>query len=154
QPDVRRYHELPDERIDELLREDFAKAPKDLRVRVGLVSERFLGTPYRQGPLGEGPDGGFDRKPLISFQEADCTTFIEHVMAMAIEGDRRRAKATLQKIRYKNGEVRYESRNHFPELDWIPNNISAGYLRDITREVAGDKARSVSRTVSKSRWYA
>src|SRR5262245_57129651 len=107
EPDARRFHQLADEsRIDALLHEDFAKAPKDLQARLGMVSERFLGTPYRQGPLGEGPEGEFDRDPVVDFKEADCTTFLEQTMALAIEGDLTAAKATLQKIRYKNGEIR------------------------------------------------
>jgi len=153
-PDQRRFFQAPDERlVDELVRKDHAAAPGDLKRRVSAVSERFLGTPYKLGPLGEGPDGEFDRDPTISFRQLDCTTYVEEVMAISLEPDLARAKSTLQKIRYKGGVVRYDQRNHFPEIDWIPNNIAAGYLRDITREVAGEKTKSVSRTISKPQWY-
>ncbi|MCX5790345.1 MAG: DUF1460 domain-containing protein [Elusimicrobia bacterium] len=44
--------------------------------RIDAVSERFLGVPYKLGPMGEGDGGDFERKPLYSFRELDCTTFV------------------------------------------------------------------------------
>ncbi|HBL15824.1 MAG TPA: hypothetical protein DD417_03410 [Elusimicrobia bacterium] len=120
---------------------------------VGKVSERFVGTPYHLGPLGEGEKGDFDRDPLMRFDAVDCTTFVEEVLALALEPEPERAKQTLQKIRYKDGVVRYASRNHFPEADWIPNNEAAGYLEDITRVVAGDDVRVSSKVIDKAAWY-
>jgi len=124
-----------------------------LQRRVEAVSERFIGTPYKLGPLGEGPDGLFDRDPLARFDEFDCTTFVETVMALSLESDLTAAEATLQKIRYKDGQIGYATRNHFTELDWIPHNVWAGYLRDITADVAGTDAVEVSKTISKREWY-
>jgi len=125
-----------------------------LQDRVAAVSEAFLGTPYRLGPLGEGPDGDFDRDPLYSFKELDCTTFVEEVMALSLESDLDRAKLLLQKIRYRNGVVSFADRNHFPEADWLPNNQAAGFLRDITREIAGGRTRIARKRISKRAWYA
>ena len=154
-PDERRYFQMSDEQaIDALIQKDYKKAPDDLKRRISMVSERFLGTPYRLEALGEGPEGDFDRDPTMNFHALDCTTFVEHVMAISLEPDLARARATLQKIRYKDGVVQYDMRNHFPEIDWIPNNEASGYLRDITREVAGEKTRTVSRMISKRDWYA
>ena len=112
-----------------------------LAQRVEAISALFLGVPYKLGPLGEGPDGEFDRDPLIRFDAFDCTTFIETVMALALDRDLGAAARTLQKIRYKDGQIGYATRNHFIELDWVPNNVRAGYLHDITAEVAGRKFR-------------
>ena len=125
-----------------------------LKQRIEDVSKAFLGTPYKRGPMGEGPKGEFERKPLMNIGAVDCTTFVEQVMALALEGNISEAESTLQGIRYKNGVISYETRNHFPEADWIPNNIAAGYIRDITREVAGNKTRTVTRTISKAKWYS
>ena len=74
-------------------------------------------------------------------------------MALSLKPDLKDALATLQKIRYADGKVGYATRNHFTEADWVPRNVWAGYLRDITREVAGDKTAEVSKTVSKKQWY-
>lgn len=121
--------------------------------RVEAVSERFIGTPYQLGPLGEGPDGRFDRLPTVRFDAFDCTTFVETVMALSLESDLGAAEATLQRIRYKDGQVDYVHRNHFTELDWIPHNVWAGFLRDITTDVAGADAVEVSKEISKREWY-
>jgi hypothetical protein len=121
--------------------------------RVEAVSELFLGAPYKLGPLGEGPDGEFDRDPLIRFDAFDCTTFVETVMALSLERDLDSATRTLQKIRYKDGKIGYATRNHFTELDWVPNNVRAGYLHDITSDVAGRSALEISKTISKREWY-
>lgn len=124
-----------------------------LEARLDAVSERFLGTPYKLGPLGEGEAGEYDRDPLISFTQADCTTFVEQVLALSLEPDLEKAKALLQRIRYREGRVSYETRNHFPETDWIPNNVAAGFLTDITRKTAGGRVRWAFKTIRKADWY-
>jgi hypothetical protein len=121
--------------------------------RVEAVSELFLGVPSKNGPLGEGPEGEFDRDPLIRFDAFDCTTFVETVMALSLDSDLGSATRTLQKIRYKDGQIGYPTRNHFTELDWLPNNVRAGYLHDITSDVAGRNAVKISKTISKREWY-
>ncbi len=121
--------------------------------RVEAISALFLGAPYKLGPLGEGPGGAFDRDPLIRFDAFDCTTFVETVMALALDSDLDRGARTLQNIRYHDGKIGYATRNHFIELDWVPNNVRAGYLRDITSDVAGPSAVEVHKAISKRRWY-
>lgn len=121
--------------------------------RVEAVSELFLGVPYELGPLGEGPEGEFDRDPLIRFDAFDCTTFVETVMALSLENDLDLGTQMLQNVRYKDGQIGYATRNHFTELDWVPNNVRAGYLRDITSDVAGRAAVEISKIVSKREWY-
>lgn len=126
----------------------------DLPGRIAAVSARFLGTPYKLGPLGEGADGEFDRDPLMSLQAADCTTFVEETLALALRPDLEQAAAVLQSIRYRDARISYAARNHFPETDWLPNNIAAGFLKDITRQVAGGKVGYVRKRISKRAWYA
>ena len=118
------------------------------------ASQRFLGVPYVLGPLGEGENGEFDRDPLVSYTGLDCTTFVEETMAFALGRDSADALNILRHIRYRGGVIAYEARNHFTEADWLPNNIAVGFLRDITAEVAGPAARSVSKIISKRAWYA
>lgn len=131
-----------------------AAPPPSLNGRIEAVSESFLGVPYRLGPLGEGPAGEFDAEPLSNLKEFDCTTYVEQVMALALEPDARKAlDVVLPKIRYKGGVVSYETRNHFTELDWVPNVAAAGFLKDITREVAPREAKTATKTISKRRWY-
>src|SRR3989338_5846673 len=125
-----------------------------LQTRIEALSELFIGTPYRLGPLGEGDGGEFDREPLVGFKEADCTTLVEQVTALSLKPDLEDAIRTLQRIRYRKGKISYKERNHFPEIDWVPNNIAAGYVKDITRDAAGDKTATARKLISKKNWYA
>ena len=129
------------------------KHTSNLSERIIEVSAHFLGTPYHLGPLGEGPQGEFDQKPLISFSAVDCTTFVEETMALSLAKSLRQAKKILQRIRYKNGVISYQTRNHFPSVDWIPNNIAAGFIKDITSTVAGPDLEVASKWISKRKWY-
>ncbi|OGR66867.1 MAG: hypothetical protein A2081_03075 [Elusimicrobia bacterium GWC2_61_19] len=117
------------------------------------ASEKFLGVKYVLGPLGEGPDAEFDRGPLMSYTGLDCTTFVEETMAFALGGEAG-APDLLRRIRYQDGLISYRTRNHFTELDWLPNNIAAGFLEDITAGVAGANTRTVRKIISKRAWYA
>ncbi|MBI5200320.1 MAG: DUF1460 domain-containing protein [Elusimicrobia bacterium] len=128
-------------------------AHADLAGRVDAVSAHFLGTPYKLGPLGEGEAGEYDRDPLVRFDQFDCTTFVEEVAAFSLEPDFASAEELLKKIRYKDGVVSYETRNHFPETDWIPNNMAAGLLSDVTAKVAGRRMKWVFKTIRKNEWY-
>ncbi len=131
-----------------------ARAHQDPGDRVAAVSALFLGTPYRWGPLGEGPNGEFDRDPLVRYDLFDCTTFVETSLALGLEPDVSKGEKLLQKIRYKDGVIDYAHRNHFAAVDWIPNNEKAGFIRDITRELAGSRTRTATKTISKRAWYA
>lgn len=128
--------------------------PAGMGARLLAASDKFLGLPYVLGPLGEGAEGEFDRGPLVSFTGLDCTTFVEETMAFALVGTEAQALDVLRRIRYQGGAISYQARNHFTELDWLPNNIAAGFLKDITAEVAGDRARIARKTISKREWYA
>ncbi len=118
-------------------------------------SARFLGLPYLAGgPLGEGPSGVYDQDPLFRFDGFDCTTFVETVMALSLSKDQAGFEETLRRIRYDGGVVSYQTRNHFTDADWIPNNVRAGYVRDITAEVAGKEgALTASAVIDKAAWY-
>ncbi|MDE1977050.1 MAG: DUF1460 domain-containing protein, partial [Elusimicrobia bacterium] len=147
------FYGMPPQDIAQALRRIGNDHP-NLQDRIEVVSSYFLGTPYVLGPMGEGPQGEFDRNPIVSFSALDCTTFVEETMAFSLDPDLAGGTALLQKIRYKDGVISYQTRNHFPSVDWIPNNIKAGFIKDITREIAGNQTRIATKTISKSAWYA
>ncbi|MBI4678544.1 MAG: DUF1460 domain-containing protein [Elusimicrobia bacterium] len=148
------FNKMKEDRIASALANIHRRNP-GLDARIAAVSGAFVGTPYKLGPLGEGGTGEFDRDPLYSFRQADCTTFVETVMALSLEPELGKALAdTLRRIRYEDGKVGYAARNHFTEVDWIPNNAAAGFLADITEAVAGGKTRYAAKTISKRDWYA
>ncbi|MBI3289392.1 MAG: DUF1460 domain-containing protein [Elusimicrobia bacterium] len=147
---------LAERRPDEIGRliQEAAKVP-EFGKRIEDLSRAYLGVPFKWGPLGEGAGraGAFDGDPLMDFSSVDCVTFVEQTMAMARARDLKSMQRELNRIRYKDGKISYASRNHFPELDWLPNNIAAGYLKDATGEIAGTDVKTATKTIKKRDWY-
>lgn len=107
-----------------------------LHNRLDAFSKMFIGLPYgKGGPLGEGPEGKYDQDPLYRFDTFDCTTYVETIMALALSNDVEEFEKKLNLIRYKNGIVDYMTRNHFTDLQWIPENIHNGLLNEINEDV-------------------
>jgi hypothetical protein len=129
-------------------------SPAPLASRIEDVSAHFLGRPYVLGPLGEGPSGEYDKDPLYRFDVFDCTTFVETVMALSLAKDFADFERLMNLIRYKDGTVSYVARNHFTDADWNPNNIAAGFLKDITQTVAGKSGvKTATALIDKANWY-
>ena len=123
---------------------------KSLVQRIEQVSEQAMGTPYLLGPLGEGPQAPFDKDPLIDLKQVDCVTFCEQTLALALSQNYDQAFATLQKIRYKQGEQKMECRNHFTMADWVPNN--AWLMQDITPKM--QRHAWLTRSISHQKLFA
>ena len=129
----------------------------DTTLRVEYISGKFLGTAYKLDGFGEGEKGDYDQDPLYRFDAFDCTTLVETITALALSSNFEDFKNTLDRIRYKDGLVSYVTRNHFPSLDWIPNNVDAGFYEDITAAVAQEAILDVATAeavVDKRKWYA
>lgn len=94
-----------------------------LQERVGLLARQSIGQPYKLGPLGEYPFELTDPDPLVCLTASDCVTFVEQTYAMAISDNWRSFIHNLQRLRYRNGTITFEDRNHFVEADWNKNNI-------------------------------
>ena len=113
------------------------------------VSGRFLGTAYLHSPLGEGE--GVDPDPMIRFDAVDCLTYVEQTLALALSRNPEEVARTLEALRYAK-RPSYEDRNHLMEAQWLPNNVQKGFLRDITREIAGDDAVRTSKVLTRESW--
>jgi hypothetical protein len=124
----------------------------DFDERLGAVSAPFLGVPYLHSPLGEGE--GVDPDPRLRWDQADCLTFVETVMALAVAGGRDRLLRVLDDVRYVAPPAAFANRNHFIESQWLPNNVRKGYVRDITREIGGESTLAVAKKFSAARWSA
>lgn len=104
------------------------------------IGEQYLGAQYLFNPLGEAKAPDVD--PLIRTDAFDCTTFVETSLA-----DGKLNK--LSKIRYKNDEINFVSRNHFIETDWMQSN------QDIVENVSGLYAKTAIRNIviDKKSWF-
>ncbi len=132
-------YKLTEPQIDTVLRNLSAREP-DLRQRVVAIARRFIGQPYKLGLLGEGGREPYDRDPLYCLTASDCVTFVEQVFALALSNSWADFLPTLNRIRYRNGEISIRTRNHFTEADWNINN--AWLFDDITTTLANGRAHA------------
>ena len=125
-----------------------------LEVRIIFFAQYFLGqrSPYIANPLGEGPQGEFDQAPLYRFDGFDCTTFVETILALSLSRSVEEFDRNLKQIRYKDGLVGYQTRNHFPSIDWIPNNSAQGFVKDITAEIDPVNFKTSRTWIQKDEW--
>lgn len=141
----------------------YAQSPAELDAYLAALNQRessylgrlrqvvldSVGTPYQDGPLGEGPGAPYDPDPLIDLSKADCVTFVEQSAALALGRDYADVTAKLQQVRYQDGAVDYARRNHFMIADWVPNNP---WCRDISAQL-GVPVKTVTRTISKAGFF-
>ncbi len=95
-----------------------------------------------------------DFAPLVP-KKYNCTTYVETVMALSRSRSSSYFIPNLLAIRYRDGQNDFINRNHFPELDWIPNNEKAQILKDITQQVAsamGVPVKVESKKIDRSKW--
>jgi hypothetical protein len=123
----------------------------DLVARFVEASRLLLGVPYVNGPLGEGDVGGPDPEPRYDLTRADCVTFLEESLALALTAPRsdRSYVPILDAIRYHDGKVGFASRNHYMVLDWIPSN--SWLLEDVTDDVVSDgHTRKIEKAIDRA----
>lgn len=124
-----------------------------IQQRIEIQSATLLNTPYLEGALGEGSNGIYDQKPLYRFDYFDCETYVDTVMALALAKDLQDFRNKINQIRYKQGNVSFTQRNHFPSADWIPNNKRNGYIRELSYLIAGQKTRVTRTQINLQNWY-
>jgi hypothetical protein len=101
--------------------------------RVNLLSRRFLGHPYQTNPL----IGSADSPEVFtaSLDAFDCVTYVETVLALARARSVDEFARWLRAIRYEDGRVRWERRNHYMTR-WIRNNIRQAIISQISYPVS------------------
>lgn len=114
---------------------------KPINQVIEVIAKSFINTPYEANTL----DKPVEENLVIHLTGLDCTTFIENILALAInikqKGDFEDYAKTLQKIRYRDGIIKnYTSRLHyFP--DWIFDNQKKKTIKDISQEIGGQPIR-------------
>lgn len=123
----------------------------DLARRIVVVSARYLGTPYRLDPLGEGPSAAPDPDPLVCHTAVDCQTFVEQVLAEAIASRPSDMLPLLTRIRYRDGVIGFGTRNHYMVTDWLPRNRWC--LRDVTGLLGVKKVRAMEKVIDRGAFF-
>lgn len=121
-------YQMPTAEVDTYLRH-LAESSPSFSQRLTVIAQASLGTPYQDGPLGEGATGQFDQDPLIDLGRVDCVTYVEQSVALAASRNYAEAVQKLQEIRYHRATINFEARNHFMISDWIQNNP---WCRDVS----------------------
>lgn len=121
--------------------------------KMDRASALLIGKPYLGDPLGEGSTARFDRDPRLRTDGFDCTTYIETVIAVAKSATPEEVPDWMDAIRYKNGYPSFETRNHFPGLDWIRNNVESGLLEDVTFRIAPGRTAIAEALIERDEWF-
>ena len=106
------------------------------------IGKSFLGTEYVAHTLEK--DG--DEQLVINLSGLDCTTFLESTLAFARCVKKNKTtfgdyEKELTFIRYRDGKIdKYPSRLHYFS-DWIFNNQQKGIIKDITKQIGGQKIK-------------
>jgi hypothetical protein len=114
-------------RVDHLLSE--TKYDRSTVSRIDVLSRHFLGHSYQPNPL----IGSADTSEVFtaSFDGFDCVTYIETILALARASNVDDFIEWLRKIRYEQGRIQWERRNHYMTR-WIRNNIRKGIIRRVS----------------------
>jgi N-acetylmuramoyl-L-alanine amidase-like len=106
-----------------------AKSCSSAGDRIDILSRQFLGHPYQTNPLigsAESPEVF-----TVSLDAFDCVTYIETILALSLASNPDEFEKWLRKIRYQNGRIVWERRNHYM-TGWIRSNQRAGAVRRLS----------------------
>ena len=97
--------------------------------RIDVVSRQLLGYPYKENPL----IGSADTAEVFtaSLDGFDCVTYIETIVALARASNVDDFTEGLRKMRYEQGRIQWERRNHYMTV-WIRNNVRKGIIRPVS----------------------
>lgn len=119
----------------ERLLDEASRLPAD-SCRTLFFACKLVGIPYVANTL----DVQDEETLVIHLDKADCTTFVETVLALVLaereeKKDFGSFKRALERIRYRKGKLDgYLSRLHYFS-DWIKDNEQKGIVRERTKEL-------------------
>ena len=114
--------------------------------RIVYIADQFVDLPYVASTL-ENPGG--EELLTVNLDELDCTTFVETVIALAMTAGEHRTSwrdflVTLEKLRYRSGEmIGYPSRLHYFS-DWVVDNVHRGNVTEITGDLPDHRDQTKS----------
>lgn len=119
--------DLSRRRVQQLLSE--TKHDQCAGSRIDVLSRHFLGHSYKPNPL----IGSADTAEVFtaSLDGFDCVTYIETILALSCASNVDDFVEWLRKIRYEQGRIQWERRNHYM-TQWIRNNVRAGIIRPVS----------------------
>jgi hypothetical protein len=125
--------------IDRLIQQ--ARAHDQVAQRMDVISRALRGVRYQADTLIGGPS--HPEQFVVRDDAFDCVTFCEVVLAAALASDLAAFEASLRRIRYEHGEVRWDERNHY-FATWSLRSIE----NQICRRVALGQSITIDKTVN------
>jgi hypothetical protein len=113
---------------------------KEIATVISQIGRSFIGTDY----VGFAIEKEGDEQLVIDLSGLDCTTFLENslVLGRLVKKDATTFEdyqKELTFIRYRGGVIdKYPSRLHYFS-DWISDNRKKGVVKDVTKEIGGEK---------------
>lgn len=119
------------DRIEALLGEAMQLKSKTSGEWMLWFGKKFVGVPYVGGTL----DRAKEEKLVVNTTELDCTTFVEMVTALTLCAEKKESSfrsycENLKNVRYIDGDMAYEKRQHYFTA-WILHNAKEGLVEDI-----------------------
>jgi hypothetical protein len=145
-----------DKEIESIIQNLNQKQNIPIGKKLELISTFWLSRPYKIYCLGEGENGQFDQRPLYRTDAFDCETFVDMTLAIAYSNNLKTFNDNIKRIRYQQGIVDFEHRNHFTNIDWNQHNREQNYIKDITRTIQLNHqpiAIENTTTINKKMWY-
>ncbi len=110
-----------------------AKNLKDKSMASYMIffGRQFKGVPYVAKTL----EKNADEKIIVNLRQLDCTTYVETVLALSRTMAQRKLTfanycENLKKVRYRNGNVAYPTRQHYFTY-WIQENTKENIVKNI-----------------------
>lgn len=131
--------------------------PKECKTREQIIiwiARQFLGVPYVAHTL----DRTDNELMVINLHELDCTTYVEVVAALSRcvfqqKKDIASFVNELRNIRYRNGEVSYETRNHYFQW-WVEANTKNSIAEEVfAQNDSNTSVAQVYRTQTINNYY-
>ena len=119
----------------------------DFFINVAYKSNSNYGTPKILDKEGNVITEKREEKLTLDLSGLDCVTFVENTMGLIYSKDINDYFKTLQKIKYYNSKVSYESRNHYMS-NWLEYNAKNGYLDVVTEDLGVPVTREMTRTMN------
>ena len=109
--------------------------------RINFISRALLGVRYQANTLIGGP--GNTEVFVVRDDAFDCVTYCEVVLAAALAWDLPEFEASLRRIRYEHGQVKWDERNHY-FADWSRRAVE----NKICRPVSIEPSVTIEKTVN------
>ncbi len=119
----------------------------DVNDRVIAATDLFLQRPYIFDTLGDGQNGDFDKRPLLTTAGFDCMSLAHVVLAMTVSQDVAEFEKKLVTIRYHQRPISYFNRHHFMSWQWNRHNEKNHFLKDITPTFMDYQQKPVAKTL-------